>query len=71
MKTVRQFDISIAYDQMHRHFNPRRRTPIIGLTGNYHDNECGLAEVYYTSVLKAGGTPLTTQIGRASCRERV
>lgn len=58
MKTVRQFDISIAYDQMHRHFNPRRRTPIIGLTGNYHDNECGLAEGYYTSVLKAGGTPL-------------
>ena len=32
--------------------------PIIGITGNYGDKGCELAEGYYLSVLKAGGTPV-------------
>lgn len=34
------------------------RRPIIGITGNYADHECRLAETYYESVARAGGTPL-------------
>ena len=32
--------------------------PIIGITGNFGDKGCELAQGYYLSVLKAGGTPL-------------
>ena len=32
--------------------------PIIGITGNFGDKGCELAEGYYRSVLKAGGTPV-------------
>ena len=34
------------------------RTPIIGITGNFGDKGCELAQGYYLSVLKAGGTPV-------------
>lgn len=58
MKTVPLFDISAIYDDMHNQFPMYKNKPIIGLTGNFHDNECTLAEGYYLSVLKAGGIPL-------------
>ena len=32
--------------------------PVIGITGNYGDSTCKLAEGYYKSVLKAGGVPV-------------
>ena len=32
--------------------------PIIGITGNFGDKGCELAQGYYQSVLKAGGTPV-------------
>ena len=32
--------------------------PVIGITGNYGDQNCKLAEGYYKSVLRAGGTPV-------------
>ena len=32
--------------------------PLIGITGNFGDKGCELAEGYYLSVLKAGGTPV-------------
>lgn len=32
--------------------------PVIGITGNYADQTCTLAEGYYKSVLKAGGIPV-------------
>ena len=32
--------------------------PIIGITGNFGDKGCELAQGYYQSVLKAGGTPI-------------
>lgn len=58
METVRHFDISAIYDELHNHFPTYKNKPVIGLTGNYHDNECALAEGYYLSILKAGGIPL-------------
>ena len=51
------FDIPSAYDALHRSFPSHKTTPIIGLTGNFRDGDCTLAEGYYQSVLKAGGTP--------------
>ena len=35
-----------------------RHYPLIGITGNFGDKGCELAEGYYRSVLKAGGTPV-------------
>ena len=35
-----------------------RRHPLIGITGNFGDKGCELAQGYYLSVLKAGGTPV-------------
>ena len=36
-----------------------RQHPLIGITGNFGDKGCELAEGYYLSVVKAGGTPVT------------
>ena len=35
-----------------------RRKPVIGITGNYGEQLCKLAEGYYKSVLRAGGVPV-------------
>lgn len=35
-----------------------RQHPLIGITGNFGEKGCELAEGYYLSVVKAGGTPL-------------
>ena len=51
------FDIPSAYDALHRSFPSHKSTPVIGLTGNFRDGDCTLAEGYYQSVLKAGATP--------------
>ena len=32
--------------------------PLIGITGNFGDKGCELAEGYYLSVIRAGGTPI-------------
>ena len=32
--------------------------PVIGISGNFRDGDCTLAEAYYMSVVEAGGTPL-------------
>ena len=36
----------------------KRQSPLIGITGNFGEKGCELAEGYYLSVLKAGGTPI-------------
>lgn len=51
------FDISAVYEELLQHFPNYKQAPIIGLTGNFHDGECTLAEAYYTSIIKAGGIP--------------
>lgn len=52
------FDIQADYDCIHRTFPNYKKAPVIGLTGNFRDSDCTLAEGYYQSILKAGGTPL-------------
>lgn len=36
----------------------RDRYPLIGITGNFRDGDCTLAEGYFLSVLEAGGIPV-------------
>ena len=57
MKTIPAFDIQADYDRIHRTFSGYKTAPVIGLTGNIQDGNCMLAEGYYQSILKAGGTP--------------
>lgn len=58
MNPLSAFHIQSEYDDMHRSFPIGKPAPVIGLTGNYRDNDCTLAEGYYQSVLKAGGIPV-------------
>ncbi len=39
-------------------FPEAQRKPVIGITGNYGELTCKLAESYYKSVVRAGGTPV-------------
>ena len=39
-------------------FPEYQRKPVIGITGNYGDNLCKLAEGYYKQVWRAGGVPV-------------
>ncbi|MBE6282501.1 MAG: gamma-glutamyl-gamma-aminobutyrate hydrolase family protein [Bacteroides sp.] len=58
MNKLPTFDIQSTYDAMHRTFPGYKTSPLIGLTGNFRDGDCTLAEGYYQSVLQAGGTPI-------------
>jgi microsomal dipeptidase-like Zn-dependent dipeptidase/gamma-glutamyl-gamma-aminobutyrate hydrolase PuuD len=51
------FNWNIIYEQIHSHSPSLSHRPVIGITGNFGDKGCELAEGYYQSVLKAGGTP--------------
>ena len=39
MKTFQTFDISAAYDDIHRTFPCYKKAPVIGLTGNFRDGD--------------------------------
>ena len=52
------FDWKGTYAQLHDRIPSQKRLPVIGITGNFGDKGCELAEGYYRSVLEAGGTPL-------------
>lgn len=52
------FDWDAHYDRLHSRFPGFKKQPLIGITGNFGDKGCELAEGYFESVLKAGGTPL-------------
>ncbi len=52
------FDWVGQYDEFHDHFSVRKQKPVIGITGNFGEKGCELAQGYYQSVLKAGGIPL-------------
>ena len=45
------------YGNLNSDFSTREALPVIGITGNYNQETCTLAEGYYQSVLKAGGIP--------------
>lgn len=51
------FDWQAQYGNMHRTYPGYRKQPVIGITGNFGDKGCELAEGYFESVLKAGATP--------------
>ena len=57
MKTIPAFDINSGYDRMHDVFPGFKTAPVIGLTGNFRNGDCTLAEGYYQSILRAGGVP--------------
>lgn len=46
-----------SYERINSDFPTREPLPVIGITGNYSQETCTLAEGYYQSVLKAGGIP--------------
>ena len=47
-----------SYDACHTSFPGHQSVPLIGITGNFGDKGCELAEGYYRSVLEAGATPV-------------
>lgn len=55
---VGTFDWQSIYKQINSVAPTRNARPVIGITGNYNDQTCTLAEGYYRSVLLAGGIPV-------------
>ena len=53
-----QFDWQSQLTAAYNAFPEAQRRPIIGITGNYDEQTCKLAETYYKSVQKAGGVPV-------------
>ena len=49
---------SLLAEKVYAHFPEAKEKPVIGITGNYADLNCKLAEGYYKSVMKAGGVPI-------------
>lgn len=47
-----------SYDAFHTSYPGYKSVPLIGITGNFGDKGCELAEGYYLSVLKAGCVPV-------------
>ena len=54
------FDWRETYRAWHDSFPAWHRKPVIGITGNFGEKGCELAEAYYHSVREAGATPLIT-----------
>lgn len=52
------FDWRAAYSDFHCACLGGERRPLIGITGNFGSKGCELAEGYYESVLRVGGTPV-------------
>ncbi len=50
--------IDTRYTALHSSYPATRRTPVVGITGNYGDKGCELAEGYYESIIRAGATPV-------------
>ena len=53
-----QFHWKETYKEWHDSFPAWHRKPVIGITGNFGDKGCELAEAYYRSVWEAGAMPL-------------
>ena len=58
MKILPTFDVTAEYNRLHQTYPAHKKVPVIGLTGNFRDGDCTVAEGYYQSVLKAGGIPV-------------
>ena len=55
---VNRFDWQSQLAAAYVSFPEASKKPIIGITGNYGDQTCKLAEGYYKSVWRAGGVPV-------------
>lgn len=53
-----QFNLNEEYAELHRRFPMSGRKPLIGISGNFSEGNCCLAQGYYLSVLEAGGVPM-------------
>lgn len=58
MRNSGYFDWKTEYNKFHDCYPNASSQPVIGITGNFGEKGCELAEGYYQSILKAGGTPL-------------
>ena len=52
------FDWVGVYDSLHGSAPGRPHQPVVGITGNFGEKGCELAEGYYQSLLQAGATPV-------------
>lgn len=52
------FDLKADYDRVHNCFPAYKALPVIGITGNFSEGNCAVADGYIRSVLAAGGVPL-------------
>lgn len=52
------FDWQALYERTHRTFPGYEKQPVIGISGNFGEKGCELAEGYFESVRKAGATPV-------------
>lgn len=55
---MKSFDIQSSLDDIYARYPEATRQPVIGLTGNFADGDVRLCELYYMSVVRAGGTPV-------------
>ena len=55
---MNRFDWQSRLDSIYSVFPEAKHQPVIGITGNYGEQTCKLAETYYKSVVAAGGTPV-------------
>ena len=55
---VTRFDWQSQLATIYASFPEAQHRPIIGITGNYDEHTCKLADGYYRSVQKAGGVPV-------------
>lgn len=55
---MNRFDWQSRLADVYAAFPEARRKPVIGITGNYGEQTCKLAEGYYKSVIAAGGVPI-------------
>ena len=53
-----RFDWQSQLSAVYASFPEAQRRPVIGISGNYGENTCKLAEGYYRSVQRAGGVPV-------------
>lgn len=53
-----RFDWKSRLDTVYASFPEADDRPVIGISGNYGDGECRIAEGYYKSVIQAGGVPV-------------
>ena len=55
---MNRFDWQARLKEVHDTFPEAECKPVIGITANYGEENCKLAEGYYKSVIEAGGVPL-------------